>query len=161
MLFKKTILVLIILLGTLANHSMASDAGKTAYQRCSACHLADGAGVPGAFPPLKDRLSLIANDDTGREYLIAVIKSGLSGMLNIGGMQYMGYMPAQGAGLSNEQIAGLLNYLISDLNAATVAEDWKMFSGAEVEKTLNDKPSTSANGNAVLRAELKKKYPQF
>ena len=27
--------------------------GATVFKRCAACHLATGAGVPGAYPPLK------------------------------------------------------------------------------------------------------------
>ncbi len=33
-----------------AGPATAADDGATIYKRCAACHLANGAGVPGAFP---------------------------------------------------------------------------------------------------------------
>lgn len=93
---------------------LAADAPDLAlYQRhCAACHLPDGAGVPGAFPPLAGRVDTIAADPSGRRYLVAVISKGLTGALDVDGTMYQGVMPPQG-GLSDEQVAQLLNGLRS------------------------------------------------
>ena len=42
-------------------------------QRCAACHLSNGAGVPGAFPPLKTDVRKLAGTVAGRRYLALVV----------------------------------------------------------------------------------------
>lgn len=135
--------------------------GAAAYQRCAACHLADGAGVPGAFPPLKNRFAAIAGDEMGRTYLTLVVQAGLSGNVMIDGAMYAGFMPPQGALFDKEAFAAVLNHLVLGLDAATPADGWRDFTAAEVEKILAENPSASAMSNATLRVELKKKFPQL
>jgi len=65
-----------------------------AFATCSACHMPDGAGIPGAFPPLRNRLADIAGLDGGRDYLITAVSFGLMGTIEVGGMQYFGVMQA-------------------------------------------------------------------
>ena len=62
-----------------ATPASAADDGATVFKRCAACHLGDGAGVPGAFPPLKANAQSLAATAPGRRYLaLAVIRgSGL------------------------------------------------------------------------------------
>lgn len=93
---------------------MAADAPDLALyqQRCAACHLPDGTGVPGAFPPLAGRVDEMAANEAGRRYLVAVIAKGRTGALEVDGTTYQGVMPAQ-SGLSDEQVAQLLNGLRS------------------------------------------------
>lgn len=88
------------------------DHGATVYQRCAACHLPNGAGVPGAFPRLAGRLHLAASGESGRDYLVMVVSKGLAGEIELDGRKYRGVMPAQ-AGLTDEDIAAVLNYAIA------------------------------------------------
>jgi cytochrome c553 len=136
-------------------------AGAEAYKRCAACHLADGAGVPGAFPPLNDRFAELAVDEAGRAYLVLVVQSGLSGNLNINGAMYAGFMPPQGALFNKQDFAAVLNHLVLGLGEGKTSEGWKPFTAEEIEKTLAENPGASAMSNATLRAELKKKFPQL
>lgn len=99
-------------------------------QRCAACHLPDGAGVPGAFPPLAGRVEAIAADPSGRRYLVAVISKGLTGALEVDGTMYQGIMPAQ-SGLSDEQVAQLLNGLRS---LGTPSPGGEAFTATEVAR---------------------------
>ncbi len=91
---------------------MAADVpDMTLYQqRCAACHLPDGTGVSGAFPPLAGRVDAMAANEAGRRYLVAVIAKGRTGALEVDGTTYQGVMPAQ-SGFSDEQVAQLLNGL--------------------------------------------------
>ena len=91
--------------------AVQADDGQEAYQRCVVCHQPDGAGIPGVFPALKDRLAPIMETVEGREYAIMVLAEGLIGTISIEGQAYMGAMPAQG--LNDAQIAAVLNYIVA------------------------------------------------
>lgn len=98
---------------------VASDAssarGKSVYERvCAACHLADGAGVAGVFPPL-------ANSDFFQErpYEMAnIVLHGRSGELVVNGEHYNGVMPAQD--LNDDDIAAVINYINVAMNNGKV-----------------------------------------
>lgn len=133
--------------------------GADLYQQCSACHLPTGDGVPGAFPPLKNRVAAIASSDEGRAYLIHVINKGLMGQLMISGQSYMGFMPAQGNTYSAEQLTDLANYLVTELDQDNMTESWKPYAVDEV-KAMQSK-SVSAMENSKLRKALVEKYPSL
>ena len=94
----------------------ADDPGMALYKRCAACHLANGKGVPGTFPPLVDRLEQAATSEAGRAYLVLTVTAGVMGPIDVDGRTYRGIMPAQ-AGLSAADIAAVLNYA-KDLKSA-------------------------------------------
>ena len=85
--------------------------GKAVFERtCAACHLADGKGVAGVFPPL-------ANSDffQQRPYEMAhIVLNGRSGELVVNGQHYNATMPAQD--LNDEEIAGVINFISVELN---------------------------------------------
>ncbi len=95
----------------LAGSAAAADDGATIYKRCAACHLANGAGVPGAFPPLKSDVRALAGTAAGRRYLALVVIRGVSGPITVEGKAYRGMMPAQ-AGLNDAQVAAVLNHVV-------------------------------------------------
>ncbi|RDI95425.1 cytochrome c [Meiothermus sp. QL-1] len=80
------------------------------YAQCQGCHQANGAGVPGVFPPLAGHIPEILAVRGGREYLIQVMLYGLQGPITIKGTRYQGVMPAY-AQLKDEDIAALLNHI--------------------------------------------------
>jgi mono/diheme cytochrome c family protein len=91
----------------------ADDVGATVFStRCAVCHGPEAAGIPGAFPSLHDQIGEFAKTADGRDYLAMVVTTGLMGNLKIGGVSYLGVMPAQ-SGLSDAEIAAVLTYLSS------------------------------------------------
>jgi mono/diheme cytochrome c family protein len=93
----------------------ANSAGATVFaSRCAVCHGAEAAGIPGSFPSLHEQILAFAKIPQGRDYLVMVVTTGLMGNLKVGGVSYNGVMPAQ-SGLSETEIAAVLNYLASDL----------------------------------------------
>lgn len=88
--------------------------GKAVYDaNCSACHQADGKGVPGVFPPL-------ANSDffQQRPYEMAhIVLNGRNGEIVVNGEHYNGVMPPQD--LSDDDIAAVINYVGVDMNKGT------------------------------------------
>ena len=86
--------------------------GAAIYKRCAACHLATGAGVPGAFPPLAADVRNLSQTAAGRRYLALVVIKGVSGPLTVDGNLYQGVMPAQ-PNLNDAEVASLLDHVIS------------------------------------------------
>lgn len=85
-------------------------AGQRVYERvCIVCHQANGAGVPGAFPPLAG--SEVAAGDPGR--LIRIVLHGLQGPIEVHGKTYNSVMPPQGPLLKDFEIANALTYVRS------------------------------------------------
>lgn len=72
---------------------------------CVTCHLPNGEGVSGVFPPL-------ANSDYLRNNTmesIRGIKYGQQGEIKVKGVTYNGVMPSMG--LSDEEVADVMNYI--------------------------------------------------
>ena len=72
---------------------------------CLQCHMANGKGVPGSFPPL-------ANSDylNNIDQSIHAIKFGLKGPITVNGESYNSNMINQG--LDDEEIADVMNYIL-------------------------------------------------
>ena len=88
-----------------------ADADADHYARCAACHLQDGTGVPGMFPPLAGHVERFVPSPDGRAYLSRLVTGGSNGTVRIGGVRYAGVMPAVVADLSDGEVAELLNDL--------------------------------------------------
>jgi cytochrome c len=79
--------------------------GKTIYEtQCMSCHMAEGEGLEGVFPPLAKTDYL--ND---KNRLAKVVLRGVRGPMKINGVDYNGEMA--GFDLSNEQASDVLNYI--------------------------------------------------
>ena len=113
-------------------------------QVCAICHLANGEGVPGAFPPLNQRLSSYANNDAGRDFLVGLIKNGLYGAISVEGVTYNGAMPPLGSQVDAEQTAALLNYTL------------KTFAATEAGFTATEVSTRSSNIGNTSGAALRK-----
>lgn len=80
--------------------------GKEIYTDfCVQCHMPNGKGVSGTFPPLanSDYLNNIDNS-------IRAIKYGLKGPIKVNGKDYNTVMANQG--LDDEEIADVMNYIL-------------------------------------------------
>ncbi|QIE58077.1 cytochrome c [Rasiella rasia] len=75
---------------------------------CMQCHLANGAGIPGNFPPLAN-----SNWLTDKlEESIRGVKYGQSGEIVVNGVTYNGVMAPMG--LSNQEVADVMNYVMNN-----------------------------------------------
>ena len=91
------------------NHKKVSiERGQLLYEDlCLRCHMPNGEGVQGVFPPL-------ANSDylNDIEATIRIIKyGGIKEDLVVNGVTYNGYMESQG--LSDDEIADVTNYILN------------------------------------------------
>jgi mono/diheme cytochrome c family protein len=143
-----------VLLLTSTQQVIAASSGQALFSRCAACHLADGQGVPGLFPPLADRLGTLMSKAGARDYVVLVVQMGLTGELQIDGSPYQGVMPAQGPDLGNEGVAAVLNYVFKQLNRKSLPAGWTEFSGAEVARIIARHQDESSVQRLTLRSSL-------
>jgi mono/diheme cytochrome c family protein len=146
-------LVITTLIVASASLTHAQDYSDDAYATCSACHLPDGAGVPGAFPRIRDRAAAIAALDGGREYLITVVTYGLMGAIEVDGNQMFGVMAGNAGAMSNEELAAALNYVVFELNDAE-ADGIEPFTASEVEAVQAATSLRSPAAAGELRVDL-------
>ncbi len=92
---------------------------------CLACHMANGTGVPGMFPPLA-KTDWVTGD---KERLIRITIQGLSGEIEVNGTTYNNIMPPN-SHLSDREIADVLTYIRqsfgNDASEITVEEVQKV-----------------------------------
>lgn len=98
--------------------------GKDVYLRqCITCHQADGQGTGRAIPPLAGHVPKLAAGPMGRAYLARLGLYGLTGRIEVQGQTYFNLMPAQGLALADADVAGVLNYVLTQWgNDAAVDE---------------------------------------
>lgn len=72
---------------------------------CMSCHMSEGAGVPGAFPPLANSDYLMED----KERSIRVVMYGLQGEIVVNGVTYDNAMTSMG--LTDEEVTHVMNYI--------------------------------------------------
>lgn len=75
---------------------------------CSTCHMPDGKGMPGVFPPLA------GSDWLGRsnDEIIGIVLNGLSGPITVSGQDYNSVMPPMSQ-LTDDEVANILTYALN------------------------------------------------
>lgn len=125
--------------------TVAVSAGESLYQqRCITCHMPNGEGIPGTYPPL-----------AGSEYAgaansavpIRIVLHGIQGPITVHGTTYNGLMPAYGVGvvMSDEEVAALLTFVRSSFGNSASA-----VSAADVAR---EREATASHSGAMT-AEL-------
>lgn len=93
--------------GDPGDYAYAAARGESLYAaNCSACHQANGEGIPGAFPPLNGNGAVVDVDPTLH---IHTVLNGAQGTM-IDGVQYNSAMPPFASQLGDAEIADIINY---------------------------------------------------
>ena len=88
------------------NFEASVERGSTLYSsNCSSCHMVNGTGMQGVYPPLTGADSLM--NDIPR--LVVSILEGVEGTTKVNGVEYNGTM--QSYSLTDKEVADLLNYM--------------------------------------------------
>jgi mono/diheme cytochrome c family protein len=90
-------------------------------QHCMACHQATGAGIPGAFPPIAGHVGEVVAVD--RAYPAKLVLFGMMGAIEVQGTSYNGVMPGLAAALSDADVAGILNHVLTAWDDVEVLGD--------------------------------------
>ncbi len=94
--------------GTLTREDQVS-AGKALFEgTCSVCHQANGAGLPGVFPPLAKSDYLAADPKRAIEILL----NGLTGKVVVNGQEYNSVMPPMNQ-LNDDEVANILTFVLN------------------------------------------------
>jgi mono/diheme cytochrome c family protein len=121
--------------------------GAEVYATCTACHMATGQGLPGAFPPLAGSEWV-----TGRaEIPIAIVLHGMQGEVTVKGAKYNSVMTPWGTTFNDQEIANVVTYIRSQWGNKAPA-----VTAADVAKV---RAATKARKQAFTAAELRKAYP--
>lgn len=112
--------------------------------KCAGCHQANGAGVPGVFPPLA--ASPWVTESPTR--LIQILLHGIQGPIDVLGVTYNGMMPAWKT-LSDAEIAAVARYVRSAFgnSADTLSLTPELVAA---ERAASASRTTSFNGGAEL-----------
>ena len=90
---------------------LRSERGRDVYLGlCFACHLPDGKGVAGVFPPLAASDYLMADCDRAAHTVL----KGLIGPIKVNGVEYNSAMPPLEATLTEQQVADVLTYVTNE-----------------------------------------------
>ncbi|WP_241011776.1 cytochrome c [Burkholderia sp. Ac-20392] len=105
--------------GLAAAPAHAEGAADTALARqhwvlnCMGCHTATGGGIPGKVPPLANSLGYFTHLPAGREYVMRV-------------------PGASNSALSDQDLADVLNWVLTTMNRDALPRDFKPYTAAEV-----------------------------
>jgi len=118
---------------TPVNKTLYAAGEKTYTHYCTSCHQANGKGVDHAFPPLAGNSNLA---DLG--LVVAAVRTGKSGHIDVEGRSFNSTMPPIGAGFSAKEIAGVATYIRNSWGNA--------FGGVTVKQVQAHLPAGSGSG---------------
>lgn len=109
--------------------AQASVDGAVAFATCAACHQANAAGIPGAFPPLAGHAAELYQAE--RTYMLDVVLFGLTGQIQVDGVSYNGFMPSH-QHLADEEIAAILNHVMTSFGNEDAGVSFEPYTAADV-----------------------------
>lgn len=132
-----------------ASNSLAKADGKALYAaQCTACHQANGQGVPGVFPPL-DGSEWVQGEP---RILANILLHGINGELEVAGQQYQGMMPAFPQ-LSDNELAEIVSYIRTAWSNRADTVQANLF---EQERQSGSERTTPFEGGTALKALMEK-----
>jgi mono/diheme cytochrome c family protein len=116
----------------------AANAQQHWVLNCMGCHTANGGGIPGKVPPLAHSLGYFEHVPAGREYVMRV-------------------PGASNSALSDQDLADVLNWLLTTMNGDVLPADFKPYTAAEVAAHRRPAYSDVAVRRAALVRELRRR----
>ncbi|WP_027209958.1 c-type cytochrome [Burkholderia sp. WSM2232] len=113
---KRRTWLLATLLVALSSRAQSYDAARARENwvlNCMGCHTADGSGIPGKVPPLRDSLGHFVSLPEGREFVIRV-------------------PGAANSALSDAELANVLNWVLGTMNAQTRPASLRPYTADEI-----------------------------
>lgn len=137
----------LLLLAAVPAQAQRARTGAEVYQTCAACHMANGQGLPGAFPPLAGSEWVLGRP----EVPIALVLHGMQGQVVVKGATYNQVMTPWGAMFSDEEIANVVTYIRTQWGNTASAT-----TAADVAKV---RAATKARTTPFTAAEVRKLSP--
>lgn len=128
--------LLLVLVAVPLAAAQADDRVRANYLlACRGCHLVDGSSVPPEVPSLRDTLGQFVTSKEGRGYLVRV----------------PGVAQSR---LNDEELAEVINWVLTEFNAASLPEDFRPFTAQEVAAVRNDILADPVGYRSKLAAKL-------
>jgi mono/diheme cytochrome c family protein len=131
--------------GSASDATALLEHGKQVFTTtCQACHQANGAGIPGTFPPLEDSEWVAGSP----KRIAAIVLHGINGEIVVKGQKFQNVMPTFKDQLSTEDIAAVVTYvrqtfgkktdvvtpaLVEEVKKSTQSRSGPWAGGAELE----------------------------
>ncbi len=128
-------------------HAQKAKTGAEVYGTCAACHMVNGAGMAGAFPPLAGSEWVIGKP----EVPIAIVLHGMQGEVTVKGAKYNSVMTPWASMFSDQEVANVVTYIRSQWGNKASA-----VTAAQVAAV---RAATKARKTGWTAAELQKAYP--
>lgn len=87
--------------------------------RCAACHGAAGVGIDSIAPPLDNPDLWKLLGDNGAKYIAGVMVGGMSGTINVAGIDYRCLVMPQHAFIDSAEMELIAKYVVKTLNGGT------------------------------------------
>ncbi|PTX41232.1 nitrite reductase (NO-forming) [Gemmobacter caeni] len=112
----RAVLLVAALAGLLSGPASAEDAGAALFDaHCAACHNTGGIGTPGLAPPLNRPDFWQALGDKAPTYISGIVTKGFAKPITVNGERYMGLIMVPVAGTTDEELAQITSWVLSDL----------------------------------------------
>lgn len=102
---------------------LADDGAALFAQHCSGCHGPQAVGIEGIAPPLHNPELWQGLGAQAPRYIAGVMSGGLSGALNVAGLDYMGLVMPPQSQIDSAQLASIAGYVLGELNGVSAAPD--------------------------------------
>ena len=109
---------------------------------CQGCHLPQAKGFEGRVPPMKEFVGWFLHSQAGREFLIRV-----PGVAH--------------AALRDDEIAELMNWLLTSFSAEQLPGDFVPFTASEVRKLRADPEPDPATARITILADIAERDPEL
>lgn len=127
--------------------SALMEKGKQVFTTtCQACHQANGAGIPGAFPPLNESEWVTGSS----KRLVAIVLHGIQGEITVKGQKYQSVMPPFKDHLKPEDIAAVTTYIRNSFGNKADLVSVEMVNQVKEETKSR---AASWNGDAELNGQ--------
>lgn len=125
----------VLALASLGALSADADPRVDYMLQCQGCHLGDGSGAPGSVPALGGSVGRFLAVEGGRAYLVRV-------------------PGASQSPLDDARLAGVLNWILREFDAAALPDDFVPFSAEEVARVRRPPLTDVESVRAQLLGEL-------
>lgn len=138
----RNFLLTVTMAGLLSGPAMAQGAEGSGAQlfeaQCAACHNVGGTGTPGLAPPLDRPAFWQALGDKAPKYLSGVITKGLNMTITVRGNRYAGMLMPPVSGVSDDELAGLANWVLASLGKTGHTVSAEDIASARAGELTND-----------------------
>ena len=121
--------------------------GQKVYSKCNGCHGADGKGDGANYPSLAGSQWAIGNT----QKFAMIVLNGLQGPTSTGKVYGAGVMPAQGSGMTAQDLAGVMTYVRNSFGNST----GDIVTVEMAEKALATSAARAKAGQSVTAEEIK------